>query len=848
MVFLVALGLLAGIAWVQLQAALNPVGFFVVPCIAAASLALVTLGLSARWPVLQAGFGQPVCKGLIAASVLTSLGFFAAGYASTIAQHALDRRLPDSLDRTSVLLEAIVMDLPTRDARSWRFEVQVRSAHTLDRQPIHAFPTTGVVHWYFNDQHTSPDSIKPGDVWFFQARVRQPSGTLNPGGFDYEAWMLEKRLLFNATVQQTKQSLQPEKIGQAQGWQISVDQLRDRIRTRIDAALPQWESRHVLAALVVGDQRAIATADWSVFQRTGVSHLMSISGLHVTMLAALAGWIGAAIWRLLSRTRLAVGLWLPAQSVGALLAIVGAVGYALLAGFAVPAQRTAWMVVVVSSAKLFGIRANPWAVLSIALVVVLISDPIAVLAPGFWLSFMAVAFLFTLPDLQEKNYQKTLQEKIMGTARAAGHAQLAITFGLLPVTVLMFQQIVLIGPLANAVAIPVVSYLVTPFAMAGVVISETVGADFLLHAAAWVQQMLHAFLRWCSGVPFAAIDWPSPGLARTVIASAGMVMALGTVLPKPWARWRHAGWLGLIALWGVAPSAPAHGDMRLTFIDVGQGSAVLIQTHRHTLLYDTGPLMGSADAGARMIMPTLRRKGIRLLDQVMVSHADSDHAGGLASLLELVPIDTLRTSWPSELPVAPTTRNPHVVAQGCTAGQSWQWDGIRFEVLHPLENAPQFAETVEPKFDYLPQPWPRQPPPPDRNAESCVLRVQGQHGESVLLAGDIPVEKEKILSLSSTQVLMSPHHGSKTSTGESLLEQVVPQLVVVQAGYKNRFGHPHEQVLERIKASGAQVLRTDLQGAIEIEWRSGQRWVRDFWQDHRRYWHLNRVAQRGPVD
>jgi competence protein ComEC len=868
LVFLLALGLLAGIAWVQMQAALTPAAAFLLPSIGSAGIACLIAMTVQRCVLFHTGLWAFFSKSLFNVSVLIATGFAAAGYAGFTAQHALDERLPDHLDRQSLQLEVVVMDLPTRDLRSWRFEVAVRSALRTNGsdQIVSGFPRRGVVHWYFEEgslpsdgssqaegsqslaQSSAPNAISPGEIWSLQARVRQPSGTLNPGGFDYEAWMLEKGLSFKATVQQGKKHTPPQKIGETDGFQISIDRLRDRIRKRIDQALPNWESRHVLAALVVGDQRAIAAADWAVFQRTGVSHLMSISGLHVTMLAALFGWIGSALWRLLSRTPLAVGLWLPAQSVGALFAITGAIAYALLAGFAIPAQRTAWMVAVVCGARLFGIRANPWAVLSIALCVVLVSDPMAVLAPGFWLSFMAVGFLFTLPDLQGSNDQKTFREKTVATIRAAGHAQLAITFGLMPVTVLMFQQIVLVGPLANAVAIPVVSYLVTPFAMAGFIFAEFFELDAVLIAAAWAQQQLHGFLVWSSRLEFAAIDWPSPGLTRTVIASLGMVVALGNIIPRAYAGFRHLGWLGLATLWGVAPLPPAHGDMTLSLIDVGQGTSVLIRTQNHVLLYDTGPAMGSADAGLRMVMPVLRRKGIGAIDQLMVSHADSDHSGGLASILELITVKDLRTSWPSELAIVPTRRNPGIVARPCTAGQSWQWDGVLFEVLHPFQNAPIYPPLIEPAFDYLPQPWPRQLPKPDRNAESCVLRVQDSHGASILLTGDIPVKKEQTLSLSATQILMAPHHGSKTSTGDDLLAATSPQLVFIQSGYKNRFGHPHAEVLNRLQALGVPVLRTDLQGAIEIEWRKGERFLEDFWQQNRRYWHLNRAAPGGLVD
>jgi competence protein ComEC len=850
MVFALAMGLLAGMGWVALQPQLMPASAFILPAVSAFSLAGVVALMLPRLERFRAGVAGHVCRLTSVAVVLIAAAFAGAGYASLRAQQALEDRLADHLDRESVQLDFVVMDLPTKDSRSWRFEVLVRAAREgrSPHRPIAEFPKRGVVHWYFDETSAVPQAIEPGEIWRVQARVRQPSGTRNPGGFDYEAWMLEKGLSFNATVQQGKTHLRPQKLGQSGGWQISIDRLRDRIRKRIDAALPDWDSRHVLAALVVGDQRAISTADWAVFQRTGVSHLMSISGLHVTMLAALMGWLGSGLWRLLSRTKLALGLWLPAQSVGAACAIIGALGYAVLAGFAIPAQRTAWMVTVVCGAKLAGVRANPWATLAIAMLVVLLTDPMAVLAPGFWLSFMAVGYLFSLPDSQQTTLRRNMREKLTGSLLQAGHAQLAITFGLMPITVLLFQQVVVVGPLANALAIPVVSYVVTPFAMAGFVVAEFFGTEGVLVAAAWAQQQLHAFLVWCAALSFAAIDWPSPGIVRTVIASLGMAVALGSVLPKALARWRHLGWCCLAALWGGAPSPPAHGDMALSVIDVGQGTSMLIRTRHHALLYDTGPSMGGADAGVRVIMPALRRKGIRALDQVMVSHADSDHAGGLASILELITVRELRTSWPSELEVLPTQRNPGIAAGPCTAGQRWQWDGVSFEVLHPTVNAPEQRAAVEPQFDYLPQPWPRQPPAPDRNSESCVLRVQDSSGASVLLTGDIPVKQEKTLAVGATQVLMAPHHGSKTSTSDGLLASVLPQLVLIQAGYRNRFGHPHAEVLDRVQAVGAQTLRTDLQGSIEIEWRSGERTVRDFWHDHRRYWHRSRAVVNDSAD
>jgi competence protein ComEC len=848
MIFRLAIGVLMGVCWVQLQPALPNLTAFVWPIV----LSCIAFGMLWRWHRPLTGWLWPVLVAICAA-------FFA----TVFAQHQLDQRLPDELDRQSVWLQVVVNDLPTRHERGWRFEVTVQSAflQSSDGVVIQNFPRHGVLHWYETDIGTH---LAPGQVWGLQARVRQPAGTLNPGGFDYEAWMFEKKLYFSGTVQQGKKHSAPALLGRTTGFQTAIDQARDAIRQAVNTAIAESSTRDVIAALLVGDQRAISSADWAIFSRTGVSHLMSISGLHVTMLAGLAGWVGAMVWRLLCVWPIAAALWVPVQSVRALCATGGAIGYAMLAGFAVPAQRTALMVTVVSCATILGIRANPWAVLAAALLLVIATDPIAVLAPGFWLSFMAVGFLFALPradsesdSLSRNNpgrWTKTqrLQVAVVSGLQNAGHAQLAITFGLLPITVMFFQQIVVVGPLANAVAIPVVSFIVTPLAMAGVAEYALASSGILLKTAAWVQEVLEVFLQWCAGLSLASIDWPAPGVLRTVIASIGMWIALGRVLPFPYARFRHLGWLGLVALIGVSPDRPAPGDMEVTFIDVGQGASALIRTHGHTMLVDTGPKFGDADAGQRMILPTLRRYGVRQLDRVMISHGDQDHDGGYASIAAAMSI---------LLTQSPVADDP-VGAQPCRAGDHWQWDGVRFDVLHPV--------AVDEK---------------DRNASSCVLRIRNAQGGSLLLAGDIPQKTEQELVARygpqssvnvgvkmgtwngvpsgvsggvttgassgadlhhmsaplSSQVVLAPHHGSKTSSSAEFLRAVGPELVVIQAGFRNRFGHPHADVLARIRERpGIGVVRTDLGGALTLRWHDRRPVITDFWADHQRYWHLRR--------
>ena len=855
-----ALGVLAGVGWLQTRAELPTVGQLWPWAVLAVCAAAGWAGLQMRprcraWP----GPVHAVLQWLAVVSIGSALG---VAWATSTAHRVLGERLPDALDQRSVWLDGVIEDLPTRHDRGWRFEVRVMSAtEAADGTALANMPKRGVVNWYGTPSAGLPESLHPGERWQFQARLRQPAGTLNPSGFDVEAWMLEKRLGFTATVQQGVSVPAPRFVGRVSAGVQRIDGWRDRIRLLIAERIPEALPREVIAALVVGDQRAIAPESWTLFQRTGVSHLMSISGLHVTMFAALLGWCAAAGWRAACRTRAAAGLWVPVQSVRALAAACGALGYALLAGFAVPAQRTAYMVTIVCCATLLGIRASPWAVIAFAVLVIVLADPMAVLAPGFWLSFLAVAFLFSLPDSRQaasgtslNSYaasatptRKALQwlRGLAEAVRSAGHAQLAITFGLLPVTVLLFQQVIVVGPLANALAIPLVSFVVTPMAMLGVVEAilwpTSVGLTLAAQAQALCEQWLHAV----AGLPFSAIDWPSPGLPRVAVASLGMVVVFGHLLRGRATRWRHLGWLGLLALWGVAPPPPAEGSMRLQVMDVGQGSAIVLQTHRHTLLLDTGPAFAASDAGARVILPELRRLGVRALDRVVVTHADRDHSGGLASVAAMMPIAEIMTSRPEQItPLLSSAPNaPTIPIRPCAVGDAWRWDGVQFVVLHPLAHQARTKDT---------------------NTDSCVIRAEAADGASVLLTGDITKRSERELvdrfvglldpeapgvahligARLASQVLIAPHHGSKTSSGDDLLWGVRPELVVIQVGFRNRFGHPHSETLERVATllPGARTVRTDLQGALRIDWPAGRPEATDFWAHHRRYWHLPRSA------
>ena len=342
----------------------------------------------------------------------------------------------------------------------------------------------------------------------------------------------------------------------------------------------------ILAALAVGDQRAISAEEWRLFNRTGVTHLMSISGLHVTLVSGLAAWLVAFGWRRVP----AAALRLPARKAAAAAAIIAALGYTLLAGFAVPAQRTFYMVAVVAAALWCGRITSPSRTLALALVVIVVADPWAPLAPGLWLSFGAVALIF---------YVAQAGPRVMQWIRM----QWAITVGLAPAALLLFGQVSVAGPLANAVAIPVVSVVVTPLALMAAVLPYAP----ILETGSWLVEWLLAFLEWCAALPGALWQQHVPPVWA---AAAAVVGAVWLLAPRGVPS-RAAGLALMAPAFSLAPPAPAAGEAWITALDVGQGLAVVVRTAGHTLLYDAGPTYGpEADSGGRIVVPMLRGAGL----------------------------------------------------------------------------------------------------------------------------------------------------------------------------------------------------------------------------------------------
>jgi competence protein ComEC len=631
-------------------------------------------------------------------------------------------------------------------------------------------------------------------------RLKRPHGLVNPHGFDYEAWLLERGIRATGYVV-SKQPVHrlSDLVHRPDYW---MERLRGHFRQRIRLALEDRPAAGVVIALAMGDQRAIPAGQWQTFTRTGVNHLMSISGMHVTLLAGLVLALVNRLWRMSERLTLRI----PAQQAAIAAGWLTALMYAWLSGFAVPAQRTVYMLSVVAIALWSG-RAVPAAtVLAFALLAVLLADPWAVLSPGFWLSFSALGIIFFITSGRlgsAKGWQTGLQ------------VQWAVTVALLPLLLVLFRQASIVSPLANAFAIPVVSFLVVPAAIAGMLLPF----DLLLLASERVMRFCLRVLEWLSGLPDAVWIQHAPPLWAVALAIAG---ACWVLLP----RGVPARWLGLLLclpMLVIVPAAPPPGAARVWVLDVGHGFAMTVQTHRHVLQFDTGPAFGfNSDAGERVIAPFLRAIGVTRIHRLIVSHDDADHTGGVQSLLASLPVEEVLASSPVATGSTPASLSP----VPCRAGQRWQWDGVQFEMLYPEPG--DFARRLK------------------DNDRSCVLKIVTQHG-SLLVPTDIErygetrlLERNK--ALLRADVLIAPHQGSRTSSSPAFVQAVHPQVVIFPVGYLNRFRHPHADVLRRYTAQGAQLWRTDAQGAVRIDFASrggkavfavsGQRGRnRQYWQE-----------------
>ena len=787
--------LAAGLGWVlgvALQLQQEALWHWVVY---AAALTLGAALLLVAWRVPRwRGWPLWLAVGLLAGAGLT--GSRAALYAA--------HSLPAAMEGRDITVTGRIASLPQSTEMGLRFGLAVDSAF-LNGQPV-TLPERLQLSWFggARSNGAEPPALKAGERWQLTVRLRQPHGNRNPHGWDRERWLWEQGIGATGYVRSGPRDAAPQRLGEREGYPVLA--ARQWVSDRIAARVEDRRSAGVLAALVVGDQSAIEREDWDLFRTTGVAHLMSISGLHVTMFAWLATALIGWGWRRLGGHWPGALLAVPAPLAAGIGGVLLAAAYAVFSGWGVPAQRTVLMLAVIVGLRLSG-RRWPWPMVwLLAMSAVLLLDPWALLQPGFWLSFVAVGILFaTDPGRRVEPAPGGVSAGLGGRVARSGlgllREQAVVTVALAPLALLLFGQFSVVGLVANLIAIPWVTLVITPLAMLGVLLSP------LWDLAALAVKGLGWVLAWLAQWPWAAIHRSIPPLGLALAAVLGGVLL---VLRLP-AAWRVAG-VFLLApglLW--TPARPAPGVFEVMAIDVGQGSALLVRTAGHSLLFDAGPRYGTdSDAGERVVVPLLRALGERP-DAVVISHKDSDHAGGAAAV---------RAVWPQARWLSSFDTDP---ARRCLAGQSWTWDGVQFDMLHPSPEHYRADGSAA----------------LSSNAMSCTLRISAGD-QSAWLSGDLDAERETRLSLAQPELratlLIAPHHGSKSSSSPVLLNTLRAQTVMVQSGYRNRFGHPAPEVLARYRERGMHWVTSPDCGAAT--WRSDQpNKVLCERERYRRYWH-----------
>lgn len=717
---------------------------------------------------------------------------FAAGFswAAWRAEWRLADRLPMTAEARDLQVTGVIDGLPQRlEGGAWRFVLAVESADAR-------VPTRIQLGWYaFRGRGDVPESLRPGERHELIVRLKRPHGFSNPGGFDYEAWLLERGIRATGYVREDRRNRRVDAF--VPGFMNAVHRARDDLRRRFDATLGERPYTGILTALAIGDQRAITQTQWEVFRRTAVGHLVAISGLHVSLVALAVGGLVGWIWRRLPRLVVRV----PARRIAVLCGLAAATAYALLAGLGLPTQRALIMLAVAALAIAYGRQSEPTRVLALALLCVLLVDPWAVLSAGFWLSFGAVAVIVLVAGGRLA---------ADGVLRGAVRIQLAITLVLAPVLFMLFGAFSLAGPLANAFAIPLVSFVIAPLVLLAIVLPW----PGLLEAAHVVTSLMMTALSWLAEQSWAL--WHGPQVPLLLIL-CGLIGAAWVLMPRGTPA-RAAGALAVAPLLLWTPPRPAPDTFRATVLDVGQGLAVHVQTAKHDVLYDAGPGYGpEADAGGRVLVPYLRALGVERLDAMVLSHGDSDHIGGARTVLAEVPVSQL-WSGPGgdDAKLAPLP----MVPSACLAGRSWVFDGVHFEFVHPAEGDAARRQ---------------------RNERSCVLRVSSPHGR-LLLPGDIGAPSEHALVARASDALMAdvivaPHHGSRGSSTPRFVEAVEAAHVIHPVGNLNTHRHPHPDVWSRWASAGARNWRTDGQGAVIASFDEDGVKLEAWRERAPRYWH-----------
>ncbi len=734
--------------------------------------------------------------------ILRLLAWMLAGFlwAFFCADAILSRQLAPEIEGVNLALTGRVVSLPLVRRDMTRFELEALRLHD---EAGRAWPVPGKVRlsWYQSARDgavdglsdgmgNSMDELAPGQVWRLKVRLKRPYGFMNPGGFDYEGWLFRQRIRATGYVLKDADNALLE---QRQGEYLQ--RLRFALRARLGEVLGEAPNAALLLPLIIGERGGLSKEQWRVLTATGTNHLMAISGLHIGFIALLAFGLARFVWPLGGRT----SLLLASPYAAIVSALVCATIYAALAGFAIPTQRALAMLSVFLGLRLIHRQTGATHIIALALLAVLLLDPFAVLAPGFWLSFTAFAVIL---------YGMNARLNACGLWWRWGRVQLLVTLGLVPMLIFWFGQLPLLSLPANIIAVPWVSIFTVPLALLGTLIltiSEPVGA-FVLQLALKSIDIIWCVLAQLAGLEFAVMPVQQASYFALLLACMGAALLLMPAgLPG-----RYLGLVLLLPVVFPATQKPGREALHLSVLDVGQGLAVVLRTQDHVLLYDTGARYSERfNAGSAVIAPYLRHLGIKEIDKLIISHGDNDHIGGLHGLSETISINSIATSVPEKFD-APAPEH-------CNASGSWEWNGVIFAILHPA------GTTLR------------------GNNASCVLQVT-VGSRKLLLTGDIERRAERRLverygEELAADILLVPHHGSRTSSSERFLDAVQPDYAIFAAGYRNRFGFPKQDIIQRYKERNIRRLQTAASGAIEFRLGPSGLSFTEYRKQHRRFWH-----------
>ena len=688
---------------------------------------------------------------------LLAIFFFALLWTLFYVSQTMQNTLSPNLVNTELRVTGVISSIPENHGNRIRFEFSPQ------QNQHYQLPEKLRLNWY----QSLPSSILAGETWQLIVKLKPPRGTMNPASFDYEKWLFQQNIGAVGYVRHNSKN-----VLIASASPLNINSWRHKIVMMLDKTLPNSPYLGLVQGLTVGVKQQISPQQWQVLRQSGTSHLLAISGLHIGLAAAIGFFSFKWLWRLRAENL----LLLPANHFGALAGLAAGLFYAALAGFSVPTQRALIMLSVVTLTLLLKRPINISQSLAIAALLILILNPLAILSAGFFLSFVAVVIIIWI----NQNRFPTAKFQWLKT-----HSLIA--FGLTPLLLLFFMQTSLIAPIANFIAIPIISFLVIPLLLLGSLmlwLFEPL-AEWLFNLALTIFDLFWPIIELLANTPYS--HWNLSAISNLhwlILVIATIVLLSPRHIPGKWLAS-----FAFLPLFYTNSNQPEKGDIWFTLLDVGQGLSAVIQTAEHTVIYDTGPRYSNKfNAGSAVIEPFLKNRGIQHIDTLIVSHSDNDHIGGAKSLLDSFSIGSLLTSQPEYLSKSTM----------CFSGQSWQFDGVSFEILSPEVQAINSDNNL-----------------------SCVLKVNnGEH--SILLPGDIekPIEAKLVKNspekLTST-ILIAPHHGSNSSSTSEFIQKVDAKWLLFATGHLNRYHFPHKKVKHRYQKANTKLLDTSSNGAIMMK-------------------------------